>query len=255
MLSIFFGSTFWSKDTLTIKLWPGRLGLVSRFGEQIDPHGSLFATQRVAAHFITQHHLYTDRPVPGEIDYALLDLRDSWRGATDSLTWLQGLRSTQREVEANPHLHLVAADDGLLLYARHGAALDAKKLVERDELPASAVPSPIDLGSGVRVVGITLAPLPRAVDDGTDRIGVTAFFAIARQTNVDLAVRCVAHLGKDLTNGDSFASEFQPLGQGVWPIARWQTNRYYADTFVVTVPAGMEGQPLNFSFPAVPLSP
>jgi len=62
LLSIFFGNTFWSKDTLSINLWPGRLGLVRRFGEQIDTHGSLFATQRVAAHFITQHHLFTDRP-------------------------------------------------------------------------------------------------------------------------------------------------------------------------------------------------
>jgi hypothetical protein len=255
LLSLFFGNTFWSKDTLTINLWPGRLGLVRRFGAQIDSHGSLFATQRVAAHFITQHHLYTDRPVPEEIDYALLDLRDSWRGATDNLTWLQGLRATQREVEANPHLHLAAVDDGLLLYARRGAALDPQKLVERDALPIATLPSPVDLGSGVHVVGITQAAMPGLADARLDRVDVTAFFTVVQQTNVDLAVRCVAYLGNDSTKGESFASAFQPLGQGVWPVAQWQTNRYYTETFIVMVPVGVEGQISAYSFSAIPISP
>ena len=255
MLSIFFGNAFWSKDTLTINLWPGRLGLVQRFGEQIDPHGSLFATQRVAAHFIKQHHLYLDRPVPNEIDYALLDLRDSWRGATDELTWLQGLRDTQHEVEANPRLHLAAVEDGLLLYARSGATLDAQKLVERDKLPAATIPSPMDLGNGVHVVGITQDALPGLPEAGMDRVGVTAFFAIARQTNIDVAVRCVAHLGSNPANGENYTTEFQPLGQGVWPIARWQTNRYYAETFIIAMPAGVEAEISSYGFSAIPLSP
>ena len=253
--SVFLGAQPWSKPTLTINRSPGRLDSIRRFRAQLDPRGSLFATQRVGAHFITQRYLYLDLPVPDEIDYALLDLRDSWRGATDNLAWLKRLRDIQRQVEANPHLHLTAVDDGLLLYARRGAALDAQKLVERDAMPIATLPSPIDLGSGVHVVGITQAAMPGVADGKLDRVGVTAFFDIARQTNVDLAVRCDAYLGNDPTTGDSFASAFQPLGQGVWPITRWQTNRYYAETFIVMIPAGLEGQISAYSFSTISLSP
>ena len=53
LLSLFFGNACWSKDIFPL-LSPGRLQLVQRMGRHIDRSGSLFATQRVAAHFITQ---------------------------------------------------------------------------------------------------------------------------------------------------------------------------------------------------------
>jgi hypothetical protein len=255
LLSIFFGNTFWSKDTLTINLWPGRLGLVSRFGEQIDPHGSLFATQRVAAHFITQHHLYTDRPVPGEIDYALVDLRDSWRRAADNLNWLQGLRATQREVEANPQLHLVAAEDGLLLYSRQGVPLDPRKLVERDSLPDTARLVNLRLGSGISLVGFTVSPLPRAARESLDRVRVTTFSTVGMPTNADLAVRCDVRAGGDPEHPDNYANEFQPLGQCVWPTTRWETNKLYADDFIIAVPSGVAEEISSVSFEVLALAP
>ena len=43
------GNTFWSKDGLVTQLAPGRLALVQRLGAQIDPQGTLVATERVAA--------------------------------------------------------------------------------------------------------------------------------------------------------------------------------------------------------------
>ena len=140
VFSTFLGAQPWSKPTLTVYESPGRLDLVRRFGEQIDPRGTLLATQRAAAHFITQRYLYLDPPVPDRIDYVLLDFRDFWRGGAGAIDWLQKHRDLQHKVEANPHLHLVDADDGLLLYSRHGSPLDRQKLVERDHLPADGEP-------------------------------------------------------------------------------------------------------------------
>ncbi len=248
MLSIFFGNTFWSKETLAIDLWPGRLALVQRFGEQIDPHGSLFATQRVGAHFIKQHHLYLDSPIPDEIDYALLDLRDSWRGATGKLTWLQRLRDLQREVEANPHLHLAAAEDGLLLYSRQGIPLDPRKLVERDRLPDTIELVNMKLSSGVRVVGVTVSPLPRRANENVDHVRLTTYSSVVMPTNIDLAVRCELRVGGDPSHSDSYASDFQPLGQCVWPTARWETNKFYVDDFIIVVPSGLAGEISSVNF-------
>ena len=255
MLSIFFGNTFWSRDTLTINLWPGRLGLVSRFGEQINPHGSLFATQRVAAHFITQHHLYTDSPVPAEIDYAFLDLRDSWRGAAGNLNWLQRLRGVQREVEANPQLHLVAAEDGLLLYSRQGVPLDPYKLVERDSLPDNAEMVNSNLGRGINLVGFTVSPLPHIASENLDRVRVTAFSTLTILTNIDLAMRCFINAGGDAEHREMYASDFQPLGQCIWPTSRWETKKLYADDFIIALPSGMAGRVSSVAFKAVALAP
>ena len=255
LLSVFLGNAFWSKDTLAITTWPGRIDLVHRFGEQIDPHGSLFATPRVAAHFIAQHYLDLSRPVPDEIDYALLDLRDSWRGAADNLTWLQGLRDTQREIEAHPQLHLVAAEDGLLLYSRRGVPLDPRRLVERDSLPDTAKRVNLNLGSGISLVGFTVSPLPRAAHENMDRVRVTAFSTAALSTDADLAVRCDLHTGRDPEHFDSYASEFQPLGQCVWPTVRWETNKFYADDFIIAMPSGVAGEISSVSFEVLPLVP
>ncbi len=161
LLSVFLGNSFWSKDTLAIATWPGRLDLVHRFGEQIDPHGSLFTTPRLGAHFVRQHHLYVDRPRSNDTDYALIDLRDSWRGATGGLAWLEATRGAQREIETYPQIHLVAAEDGLLLYSRQGIPLDPRKLVERDRLPDTIEMVNMKLSGGISVVGVTISPLPR----------------------------------------------------------------------------------------------
>jgi uncharacterized membrane protein len=248
LLSLFFGNTFWSKDTLTINLWPGRLGLVRRFGAQIDSHGSLFATQRVAAHFITQHHLYTDLPVPEEIDYALLDLRDSWRGAVSNLNWLQYLRGIQREVETNPHLHLVAAEDGLLLYSRQGVPLDPHKLVECDSLPDTARVMNENMGYGIRLVGVTVSPMPRIARENLEAVRVTAYSTLATPTDIDLAMRCFVNAGEDAKHLETYASDFQPLGQCVWPPARWVTNNLYADDFIIVLPLGVAKQVSGVAF-------
>jgi uncharacterized membrane protein len=254
LLSVFLGNTFWSKDTLAITTWPGRIDLVRRFGEQIDPHGSLFATPRAGAHFIAQHYLYLDR-VPNDIDFALLDLHDSWRGGAGNLHWLQTLRGTQREVETHPQLHLAAAEDGLLLYSRQGVPLDPYKLVERDRLPDTAKRVDLKLDSGISLVGFTVSQLPRAAGESLDRARVTTFSTVTTPTNADLAVRCDVHAGGDPERPDNYASEFQPLGQCVWPIARWETNKLYADDFIITMPSGVAGEISSVSFEVLALAP
>jgi hypothetical protein len=237
---------------LTIHRSPSRLNLVRHFGKQIDRNGSLFATQRVAAHFILQRYLYLDLP-PWNTDYAMLDLRDSWRAGTGVLDWLEKLRRLQREIEANPLLHLVAAEDGLLLYSRFGSPLPPEKLVERETLPP-VTDCQIDLGSGVRIIGFTQSPVPGATSNHTERVRVTTFSTIAAQTNVDLAVRCVVQTGVHPPTTENFVSEFQPLGQGIWPISQWTTNRYYADDFIVTLPTGLAKEIDSVSFVAAPLT-
>ena len=84
---------------------------------------------------------------------------------------------------------------------------------------------------------------------------VTAFSVIAAHTNVDLAVCCAVHVGSDPAKEETYVSEFQPLGQGIWPIARWETNKYYADDFIVTLPAGSADEISSVSFAAATLSP
>ncbi len=254
MISIFLGNMPYSKDTLPIKTWPGRLDLVRRFGAQIDPHGTLFTTARVGAHFVTQRYLYLEPPVPKGTDYALLDLRDSWRGAAASLDWLRRVRNIQRQVEAIPALHLVGAADGLLFYSRRGAPLDAQTLVERDQLPEEVNLAGVDL-DGVRIVGFTVAALPREERRPTDRVRVTTFSTVTTPTNLDLAAQCMVHAGRDPASADSYLSESQPLGQGIWPIARWETNKLYADDFIIQLPAGLAGEIDSVSFHAVVLSP
>ena len=254
VVSLFLGALPWSKTTLAVHQAPARFDLMRRLGSQIDPHGSLFATQRVAAHFVTQRYLYLDPPVPDQIDYALLDMRDSWYVVPGAVQWLQRLRGIQREVEANAHLHLIAVEDGLLLYARKGAPLDPQKLVERADLPAGAVRSSLDLGHGVNLVAFTAAPARSSAGDERDRMLVTAFFTVAARTNADLAVQCVAYVGRDPKTMMACSTEFQPLGQSVWPIERWEVNKYYADVFILTLPAGLTSEVSGFNFSARDLS-
>ena len=249
IFSIFIGAQPWSKASLPAHPLRGRIALVHRFGQQIDPHGTLFATQRVAAHFVTQRYLYLDPPVPPQTDYALLDLRDSWRGSVATLEWLERTRRIQRDAEANPQLHLVDANDGLLLYARTGATLDAQGRVESDGLPPSLYQADVDLGA-VRIVGFSITPVSEPSPDDFDRVKVTTFSTVTAPTNLDLAVMCIVRFADE-----SFTSEFQPLGQGVWPIARWTTNKFYVDDFIVPAPRGEAANVTSISFDAVTLSP
>jgi len=254
LLSVFFGNTFWSETTLLILPPPDRLHLVQQMGRQIERSGSLFATQRVAAHFITQKYLYLDPPVPPSIDYALLDLRDSWLETPDA-RWIGKLRALQRQVEANRNLHLVDVKDGLLLYARHGEPIDPRGLVERDALPTDATLTNLDLACGVKIVGSKVDRMPPLEEDPrVDRMRVTIFSAVATPTNADLAVRCLLQPGIISTETDSILSKLQPLGQGIWPIARWLPGKVYVDDFLVDMPAGMAKEQLSVGITAVRLN-
>jgi len=254
VFSLFLGAQPWSKGTLVVRRHPGRLALVHQFARQIDRRGTLFATQRAAAHFVTQRYLYLDPPVPAGTDYALLDLRDSWRGLTENLDWLWRLRQIQHEVEAIPGLRLAGATDGLLYYSRYSPPLDARSLVERNALPPTAVPAGFDYGS-LRILGFTLTPLSRQESGRTDHLRVTTFSTVRTPTNLDVAVRCIVRLSNGPANADAYVSDFQPLGQGIWPIARWETNKVYVDDFVVPLPAGLLRETSSVGFQAVALAP
>jgi uncharacterized membrane protein len=254
LFSTFLGNTFWSKDTVPPPLSPGRLLLVQQMGRHIDKSGSLFATQRVAAHFITQKYLYVDLPLPSSIDYVLLDLRDSWREIPD-VSWLRGLCALQRQVAARPDLHLVDAEDGLLLYARRGVPLDPSTLVERDALPSDAMRTELNPAPGVKIVGfkVDLMPPPEG-DTRLDLVRVTIFSAVTTLTNTDLAVRCTLQSHTIGAETDSFVSKPQPLGQGIWPIARWLPGKVYTDNFFISVPAGMRKNQFFIDIAAIPLT-
>jgi hypothetical protein len=182
-------------------------------------------------------------------------LRDSWRCATGKLTWLLRLRGLQHEVETNPQLHLVAAEDGLLLYSRQGVPLDPYKLVERDRLPDTIELVNMKLGSGITVVGVTVSPLPRRANESVDRVRLTTYSSVVMPTNVDLAVRCDIRAGGDPQHPDNYASDFQPLGQCVCPTARWETNRFYVDDFIIVVPSGLAGEISSVHFETSVLAP
>ncbi|HVM62412.1 MAG TPA: DUF2079 domain-containing protein [Verrucomicrobiae bacterium] len=251
-VSLFLGAQPWSKETMDIPLLPGRTELIDRVRPLIDPDDRLFTTQRAGAQFITHRYLYLDPPVPDSMDSVLIDLRDSWRRGADPALWLQKVKNLQHTAEANPHLHLVSAEDGLLLYSRHGTPLDAQQLVERPALPPHVSQQRSELRAGVNLVGFTLEPMPPLTSPPMDRVRVTGFFTISAPTNADLAVRCI--VGLEGPGGhDSYEGEFQPLGQGIWPVSKWEANKFYADSFVVMVPAGLTRDISSVTF--TPMSP
>ncbi len=253
LLSVFFGNVFWSKATMVpLPASPDRPQIVQQMAERIDRQGSLFATQRVAAHFITQKYLYVDPPLPPQIDYVLLDMRDSWRMAA-SLNWLTNLRDVQRQAESLPSLRLVDAQDGVLLYARSGEPVDARRLVERDALPPETVHQSAELGKGVTFDGYTVTALTSGGPGSHDRILITMFSSVKAPVDVDLAVRCRVQSAVRNLYARPFSSQFQPLGQCVWPVKRWVPGKFYADDFVIDLPAGMAATGLSISFECQPL--
>lgn len=252
LLSVFFGNVFWSKTTLVaMPVPPDRPEIVQRMAQHIDRHASLFATQRAAAHFITQKYLYVTPPLPQPIDYVLLDMRDAWR-ATTSLNWLKRLRDIQRQAESQPQLHLADVKDGVLLYSRQGDAIDARRLVERDALPPEATRQPGELAKGVTLEGYTATAL---TSDGNprDQVRITIFCSVANPVDVDLAVRCRLQPQAPSRYTATFGSQFQPLGQCIWPIKRWVPGKFYADDFVIDVPAGSAATGFSVTFECQPL--
>jgi uncharacterized membrane protein len=240
LLSLFLGNTFWSKDTLAIPTSPGRLEIVHRLGRDIRENDSLFATQRIAAHYVNQRAIYAETSLPGDLDFAFLDLQDMFQ-MEFSLRWFGTLRDLQRQVEALPGLHLVAAEDSLVLYSRRGTTLDAQRLVELDALPQQAARLAMDLGNGVRTEGFTVTAVPSRGKGASDAIRVTTFSTVLTHTNVDLAVRCMVRVDTGTSEPEIYASRFKPLGQAIWPIARWETNKVYQDDFLIPLPVGMSG--------------
>jgi uncharacterized membrane protein len=248
LLSIFFGNVFWSKATMVALPAPtDRQEILQQIARRIDPHGSLFATQRAAAHFITQKYLYLNPPLPQSVDYVLLDLRDSWR-ATPNVIWLKTLRGVQRQAESQPQLRLVEAEDGILLYSRHGEPIDPRRLVERDALPPEIIRQSADLGKGVTFDGYTVSALPSHSADPVDHFLVTTFSSVATPVDADLAVRCRVQVKSARTHARLFGTQFQPLGQGVWPVSRWIPGKFYADEFRIDLPAGSIAAGLAMSF-------
>ena len=254
LFSLFFGNVFWSKTTLAaVPQSTGRLELVQRVGRDIDPRGSLFATQRAAAHFITQKYLYVDPPVPPQIDDVLLDMRKSWN--LSGISWFRRIRDLQRQVESIPNLHLVRMEDGVVLYSRVGKPLDAQSLVEKDTLPPDIILHPVELGRGVRIVGYTTEVVPADKPGQHDRIHVAAFSSVQAPMTTDLAVRCVVQMEQGNVYARRFGSDFQLLGQCIWPIQRWVPGKFYQDDFLIELPAGRAKAGYSLKFEVLTVEP
>jgi uncharacterized membrane protein len=253
LLCIFFGNTFWSRSPFTGLLAPGRLELVQRMAHRIAARGSVFATQRAAAHLITQRYLYVDPPLPPQLDGALLDLRNSWWALPEERA-LRRLRAWQRDLDRRTNLHLLAAEDGLLLYGRDGVPLDRRGVVERTELPADLNRQELPLGHGIKMVGWTIGQdRSQPAEPGFEIVRVTVFTSLEAEVNADVAARCVLEFQFSPAESAPYASKLQPLGQGIWPVSRWSTGRFYADEFLIPVPAELATQPVAVRFAAVSL--
>jgi len=87
-----------------------------------------------------------------------------------------------------------------------------------------------------------------------DLVRVTIFSAVTTLTNTDLAVRCTLQSHTIGAETDSFVSKPQPLGQGIWPIARWLPGKVYTDNFFISVPAGMRKNQFFIDIAAIPLT-
>ena len=246
LLTLFLGNAWWSKQTVPIRRAPGRLALVQRFGQSIPQNATLVATDRLAAHFLYQRYLYLSGLVPADTDFALLDLREQFRPRA-GVDWLRGLRAAQRQVEALPDLHLTAAADGLLLYARRGPILDARALVETNALPANAIRQTIELGGGIRVAGVTVSRQPAG--QSAPQICVRIYSTPVCPVAGDWATRCILQFGEK----ENYVSEFQPLGQGIWPTPRWLTGGSMSTTLWCRSREFLDRQ-FRLSFLAEPLT-
>jgi hypothetical protein len=109
------------------------------------------------------------------------------------------------------------------------------------------------LGKGVTFEGYTAAALTSAGASPHDQIHITIFCSVAVPVDVDLAVRC--RVRSEARNRDirQFSSQFQPLGQSVWPVKRWVPGKFYADDFIIDVPAGSAPAGFSISFECQPL--
>ena len=85
-----------------------------------------------------------------------------------------------------------------------------------------------------------------------DRVQITGFFTASTPTNIDLAVRCLVSLNEPGYE-DTYTTDFQPLGQCVWPVSKWETNKFYAENFVVAVPGGLARSISSVNFSAMKL--
>jgi uncharacterized membrane protein len=252
-LSIYCGNTCWSKDGPTVRVAPGRLALVRHWGEQIDPQATLVATERVAAHFVTQKYLYIAPELPPHADYAYLDFRDGWRMSIDAEK-LGELRAFQQRVERETTLNVLAVEDGLVLYGHGDHIVDVRKTVELFSLPPGVGEDRLPLGYDVSFAGSTFAKAEPASGQEGQRLRVTTFGIVARPVTVDLAARCVLTFGTGETQ-EVFVSSLQPLGQCVWPTYRWEPGKFYADEFIVDLPAGLSGQSYTVGFEVERLEP
>jgi hypothetical protein len=79
------------------------------------------------------------------------------------------------------------------------------------------------------------------------------FSSVAVPVDVDLAVRCRVQLDAQNVYIQRFRSQFQPLGQSVWPVNRWLPGKFYADDFIIYVPAGVAATSFSISFDCQPL--
>ncbi len=259
-ISIFLGMMFWSKDSIAIQVWPGRLALVEEMKANINRDSSLLATQRAAAHFVDQRFLYVGEPaplhfwdrLPPGLDFVLLDFRDRWR-TLGGLGWIPDMRRYQRLMESTrPDLKLVAVEDGMLLYGNRGTPLDPRERVERLLVPSGAMTVKIELNEGVKIVGFFD---DRISTSHGDQVLIQIVCLINAPTRADLAVRCILDYCREGFIEESFASEWQPLGQGIWPVDRWEVGKFYVDEFLIFAPPLLHGQRPTLRFESQLLAP
>jgi hypothetical protein len=116
-------------------------------------------------------------------------------------------------------------------------------------------PHVVELGYGVRIEGVTFGREPSPYEPGSDWLHVTIYSSAAASTNIDLAVRCTVQVRGAANESDNYVSPYKPIGQGIWPISRWETNKFYRDDFLVPLPKGVSGDIAGVGFEAAPLSP
>ena len=80
------------------------------------------------------------------------------------------------------------------------------------------------------------------------RVTVTTYSAVDSPTDVDPAVQCFLHVHDGSTSGETYVSDIQPLGQGIWPIDRWMPGKFYTDNFRMLVPEETSLEHISIAF-------
>jgi hypothetical protein len=224
--------------------------LKDRFlAEQVPPDTPLAASAFLGPHLANRATLYTVRYSndPGgerlpmllpEVDYVLADALFDWRSIVDGVL-VGGVAYEQAEIDLllrDPDFGLVAARDGLLLFARNAPA---ERTLRQEIEPAAPVPATTPVttfAETIRLLDATIEPR------GAGRYEASFLWSPARPVTEDDTLVAVSRLLPTATDAASAAPAARIVHLPTFALhapAIWQPGAAVRETFDVELPSDL----------------